>query len=200
MSYGKWTNFISLIPNEKAIFEKEDVKFYFAGEINNYLAGFLLLTTKRIIGLSYKYQGFFNRKLVGYKKVEFEVYIKDLNGFWIKSVGWFGSNPLLMIKTRPRQFKSEFDIAIGFQNEEQLNFLYREISSLVLLSKEPKPIKQEIIQYNLSTKFQFDKNGALLIDCPHCSGSAPIEAKKNPVTCPYCGKEYIIPKKILGLL
>ena len=39
----------------------------------------------------------------------------------------------------------------------------------ILESKEPKIIKHEIAQYNISTKFEFRKNGDTLIGCPQAT-------------------------------
>ena len=61
-------------------------------------------------------------------------------------------------------------------------------------------IRQEVIQYNISTKFEFGKNGALMIECPYCKASSQLASKINPVKCSYCGKEYIIPNKVLQML
>jgi transposase-like protein len=40
------------------------------------------------------------------------------------------------------------------------------------------------------------------MECPHCGASQPLSSKNknNQVTCIHCGKNYIIPKKVLELL
>jgi primosomal protein N' len=38
------------------------------------------------------------------------------------------------------------------------------------------------------------------MECPHCAASQPLSSKSNEVTCKHCGKNYIIPKKVLELL
>jgi len=38
------------------------------------------------------------------------------------------------------------------------------------------------------------------IACPHCGGYQPLSSKSNEVTCKHCGKNYLIPKKVLELL
>jgi uncharacterized Zn-finger protein len=43
------------------------------------------------------------------------------------------------------------------------------------------------------------KVGATSMDCPHCGASQPIATKSNEVTCKYCGKNYVFPKKVLDL-
>lgn len=60
--------------------------------------------------------------------------------------------------------------------------------------------KTESVNYNISTKFEFDKNGVLLISCPHCNGSNSIIQKTNIIKCKYCDQDYIVPKKVLELL
>ena len=36
--------------------------------------------------------------------------------------------------------------------------------------------------------------------CPHCGTSQPLSSKNNQVKCLHCGKNYLIPKKVLELL
>ena len=73
--------------------------------------------------------------------------------------------------------------------------------SLIHGQKVSPSIKQEVVQYNISTKFEFGKNGALMIECPYCKASSQLTSKiNNTVKCSYCGKEYIIPNKVLQLL
>jgi len=55
--------------------------------------------------------------------------------------------------------------------------------------------------YVVSANVHVGKNGGISVDCPHCGGSQPIESKgTSEVTCKYCGRKYIIPKKVLDLL
>jgi len=44
------------------------------------------------------------------------------------------------------------------------------------------------------------KIGAINMECPHCGVSQPLRSKSNEVKCKNCGKNYIIPKKVLDLL
>ena len=44
------------------------------------------------------------------------------------------------------------------------------------------------------------KVSAINVECPHCGASQPLSSKSNEVTCKHCGKNYIIPKKVLELL
>ena len=44
------------------------------------------------------------------------------------------------------------------------------------------------------------KVSKISIECPHCGESQPLSSKDNQVTCKHCGKNYIIPQKVLELL
>lgn len=52
--------------------------------------------------------------------------------------------------------------------------------------------------YEISLKI--GKDGVIKIQCPHCGASQPTESKSREVTCKYCGKTYIVPKKILDMI
>jgi len=54
--------------------------------------------------------------------------------------------------------------------------------------------------YVISANVNIAKIGTISMECPHCSASQPITSKSNEVTCTYCKKNYVIPKKILELL
>jgi len=54
--------------------------------------------------------------------------------------------------------------------------------------------------YVVSASVNIGKVATISMECPHCSASQPIGSKSNEVTCQYCGKNYIIPKRILELL
>nr|MDO8135374.1 hypothetical protein [Candidatus Njordarchaeum guaymaensis] len=55
-------------------------------------------------------------------------------------------------------------------------------------------------QYVISTSFQLGKDGSISISCPHCGASQPAESKTSEVDCKYCGKKYMVPKKILDMI
>jgi ribosomal protein S27E len=40
---------------------------------------------------------------------------------------------------------------------------------------------------------------AVDMECPHCRKTQPLTSKSNEVTCQYCGKNYVIPKKVLDV-
>jgi transposase-like protein len=44
------------------------------------------------------------------------------------------------------------------------------------------------------------KIGTINMECPHCGASQPLSSKSSEVTCKRCGKNYIIPRKVLELL
>lgn len=54
--------------------------------------------------------------------------------------------------------------------------------------------------YVVSANLNIGKIGSISIECPHCSASQPIASKSSEVTCSYCKKNYVIPKKVLELL
>lgn len=54
--------------------------------------------------------------------------------------------------------------------------------------------------YVISANINIGKVGTISMECPHCGASQPLSSKTNEVTCKYCGKNYIIPKKVLELL
>lgn len=54
--------------------------------------------------------------------------------------------------------------------------------------------------YVVTANLDIGKVGSISMDCPYCSASQPIASKSNEVTCKYCGKNYVIPKKVLDLL
>jgi hypothetical protein len=54
--------------------------------------------------------------------------------------------------------------------------------------------------YVVSANVNIAKVGSISMECPHCSASQPIASKSNEVTCSYCKKNYVIPKKVLELL
>jgi len=75
----------------------------------------------------------------------------------------------------------------GFVDEEKKEFVHE------------AAFKKETVQYVIASRFEFSEGGGVTIKCPHCGGSQPA-SKSKQVTCEYCGKEYIIPKKILDMI
>ncbi|MFB0543740.1 MAG: hypothetical protein ACETVR_03055 [Candidatus Bathyarchaeia archaeon] len=191
MSTKDWEQFISLIPDEQIITE---------GSVGttNVGEGFLLLTNKRLIFFTYAYKGVWSPKKVGLKQIKFEVYLNDIESFRMYEGGILSQSKLIInVQSKPSLPQS---ITLFLKNNDKLKSLYKNLSTVVMLSKEPKTIKQEVVRYNISTKFQFGKDGGLVIECPNCGASSPLTSKRNLVKCSYCGKEYIVPKKLLDLI
>jgi ribosomal protein S27AE len=44
------------------------------------------------------------------------------------------------------------------------------------------------------------KVSKISMECPHCGETQQLSSKDNQVTCKHCGKNYIIPQKVLELL
>jgi ribosomal protein S27E len=49
-------------------------------------------------------------------------------------------------------------------------------------------------------KLNMGKVSTINMKCPHCRAVQPLYSKSNEVKCKHCGKNYIIPKKVLDLL
>jgi len=197
MSLKDWKTFISLIPNEKVILVDTESRFYPGASILESYDGCLVFTNKRLIGLSKKYKGIFSKKYVGFGKVLFEFYLDDIDFITVSDK----RNTALKIRKKIRLYSDkEYDLGIELETRSRLINFQKDLSSAILLSKEPKTVKQEVVQYNISTKFEFGKEGGLLINCPLCNGASPLTSKTNPVRCPYCNQEYIVPKKLLELI
>jgi uncharacterized Zn-finger protein len=54
--------------------------------------------------------------------------------------------------------------------------------------------------YVVSVNVDVGKIGTISIQCPYCGASQPITSKSNRVKCNYCGRDCIIPEKIIDLL
>ena len=54
--------------------------------------------------------------------------------------------------------------------------------------------------YVISANLNIATVGSISLNCPHCGASQPVTSKSNEVTCIYCRKNYVIPKKVLELL
>jgi len=54
--------------------------------------------------------------------------------------------------------------------------------------------------YVVSANINIGKVGSIAMDCPHCGASQLVATKSNEVTCEFCRKKYVIPKKVLDLL
>jgi hypothetical protein len=201
MSYSDWRQLVSLFPDEKVIHEVSWVECYteMAGKYGD---GRLILTTRRIMHINYRTTGFWTTKFAGFDSVTFEISLDEVETFHL-------SEDTIGLKKRGGLYPgAHVDITLHFtgsndsSSKQQADAFYEEISAAIIQAKTPKPIevKQEIIQYNIVTKFDFGGKGVLKIACPHCGASSPLESKSSIVLCRYCGKQYIIPKKILDLI
>jgi hypothetical protein len=54
--------------------------------------------------------------------------------------------------------------------------------------------------YQISTVFSMGKDGTISVNCPNCGSSQAIASKTNLVEGKHCGKNYIIPKKVLDMM
>jgi DNA-directed RNA polymerase subunit RPC12/RpoP len=88
-------------------------------------------------------------------------------------------------------------ILVRFRNAQEENEFRKNLSYLVY---EAQHHPKEVVQYSVVTRFDLGKDGTLSVSCPYCGASAPLRSKESEVTCKYCGKQYIIPKKILDLI
>jgi Zn finger protein HypA/HybF involved in hydrogenase expression len=60
--------------------------------------------------------------------------------------------------------------------------------------------RKDKTSYVISANINIGKVSTISMECPHCGASQPLSSKNNEITCKYCGKNYIIPKKVLDLL
>jgi DNA-directed RNA polymerase subunit RPC12/RpoP len=147
-----------------------------------------LLFSLSLISLAIVFIGFssYKREPSGYKKVYFEVFLSDIDNVDIYS----SSSVLLELKHRKA-------VSLKFQEEEKMNEFRKNISALIYEIKH-KP--KETISYNIVAEFSLAEDGTILVKCPYCGAPAPLNSKDTKIVCKYCGKTYIIPKKILDLL
>lgn len=127
-----------------------------------------------------------NREPSGYEKVYLEVFLSDINDVDVYSF----SAVLLELKHRKA-------VSLKFQEEEKMKEFRKNISALIYEIKH-KP--KETISYNIVAEFSLAEDGTILVKCPYCGAPAPLNSKDTKIVCKYCGKTYIIPKKILDLL
>ena len=102
-----------------------------------------------------------------------------------------------------------FRVAYSPPREEEANKLevagrYEEAAQIYemlgMLEKAGEARRKERTQYLISTNFQIGNDGTIKIQCPYCSASKPAESKSSEVTCTYCGRTYVVPKKILDMI
>jgi hypothetical protein len=188
--------------------------------------GDLVLTNKRLIHLEYRYKRRRSEKRVVAFLACLSLFLFSL----FSPLLLFVSLPLLMISLfllRGAPFpigycRMAFDVPLEKIREvlESSRFLEIEVAgrkrpiliglkefsphefkrNLSYLVYEAQHRPKEIVQYNVVTRFDLGKDGTVSVSCPYCGASAPLRSKESEVTCKYCGKQYIIPKKILDLI
>lgn len=71
---------------------------------------------------------------------------------------------------------------------------------LEMLDKAKECRRMAKTSHTISAKIKIGKVSTISMECPYCSASQPLSSKNNKVKCKHCGKNYLIPKKILRLL
>lgn len=187
--------YFSFLPDEKTIFEDLDCWYRRFTEEDTLFGiwsqGHLIVTNKRIIIIRYKFKTslIYKPKIIGYESLSINYHISDA----------------ISVETYPRlreinvNMKDRKTLVLKFRNKEMKEKYYKELSELLVLTKDQEN-RKEVIQYSVTTKFEFGSDGAILIQCPNCSASSSLQYKSNPIRCPYCNKEYMVPKKILELI
>jgi len=89
--------------------------------------------------------------------------------------------------------------------EEYTPIIIAEIEELKKAGKyEEAALKyEELEMWDKATELRelnMGKVSTINLECPHCGVSQPLSSKSNEVTCKHCGKDYIVPKKVLELL
>jgi DNA-directed RNA polymerase subunit RPC12/RpoP len=89
-----------------------------------------------------------------------------------------------------------FDLYVE-QRKQETNEFRKNLSSFVYeIQHRPK----EVVSYNIVAEFNLNKDGTISVKCPYCGAPTPLHSKESEVVCKYCGKTYIVPKKILDLI
>jgi transposase-like protein len=89
--------------------------------------------------------------------------------------------------------------------EDEVPSILAEITELKKAGKyEEAALKYEELEMWDKAKeireLNMGKIGTINMECPHCGASQPLSSKSSEVTCKRCGKNYIIPRKVLELL
>jgi DNA-directed RNA polymerase subunit RPC12/RpoP len=121
-----------------------------------------------------------------YEKVFLEVFLNDIN-----DVDVYSYSAVLL------ELKHSKAVSLKFKEAEKMKEFRKNISALIYEIKH-KP--KETISYNIVAEFSLAEDGTILVKCPYCGAPAPLNSKDTKIVCKYCGKTYIIPKKILDLL
>ena len=119
--------------------------------------------------------------------------------------GWRQIIPYCFSKNVVSVSEEEFS-KINIQEIEKLEKAGRyedaavKYESLEMWDKAGECRRMAKTNYVVSANVNIGKVGAISMECPHCGASQPLASKSSEVTCKYCGKNYVIPKKVLELL
>jgi hypothetical protein len=61
-------------------------------------------------------------------------------------------------------------------------------------------LNREQVRYEIVSKFEVGKDGAIVLKCPSCGASLPLQGKESSGVCRYCGTAYNVPRNILKLI
>jgi len=117
-----------------------------------------------------------------------------------------------LLKTRERVSTSEIIDAFkkyGFSinDSEARKFVEENISSGKIAGVldgsgfvSKYALEREQVRYDIVTKFEIGSSGAVVLKCPGCGASLPIQDKEPDRKCSYCGASFVVPRKILDLI
>jgi len=89
--------------------------------------------------------------------------------------------------------------------EDEVPIILAEIEKLKKAGKyEEAALKYEELEMwdkaKETRELNMGKVSSINMECPYCSASQPLSSKNNMVKCKHCGKNYVIPKKVLEIL
>ena len=61
-------------------------------------------------------------------------------------------------------------------------------------------LNREQVKYEIVSKFEVGKDGLIVLKCPSCGASIPLEGKGSSGVCKYCGSSYTVPRNILKMM
>lgn len=108
-----------------------------------------------------------------------------------------GSANLISEKEYIPDMVAEIEKLVKAGKYEDAALRYEELE---MLAKAGEVRRMAKTSYVISANINIGKVCAISMECPHCGASQPLSSKTNEVTCKYCGKNYVIPNKVLELL
>ena len=190
-----------MIPDEKLISNQLGVcRIDYSRDSYGYncLEGGLIITNRRIIHVPFSKTGILRKTVVGFdfSKV-LEINFDEISRFYI-------NDNELILKTQSDGYGVNERTLAGFAfARPQQEKAYMLLSRAIMEFRTPKPIRVEpikMVKYEIITKFEFEKDGALSICCPYCGGKLALQQKTGQINCSYCGRDAVVPTKILNLL